>query len=513
LFSVCLLPGIALRAAEPPPGFAALFNGRDLTGWRGGASYDYRKFMDLPGTERAALVAGWTKSFTDTNEKTGKPHWRVEGGEVINVGLGGYATTERDYGDFELLVDYKTVPLADSGIYLRGVPQVQIWDKGHPNPKGRAYAKGSGGLYNNSPESPGKDPLVVADKPLGEWNTFRILMVGAHVTVWLNDKLVVDHVELENVFDRKLPPEQRRPVPARGPVQLQTHGGEIRWRNLFIREIGAEEAARVLARNAPPSDVIVPKAPIVLFNGRDLSNFYSWMSTSGFADPTSVAMVVQKVDGAPAIRMSGQFFGGIITKERYANYRLVAEFRWGLLTWEPRKDIARDSGILLHCQGREGNYRDNFRAAWMRSVEFQIIEGGTGDMLLVGGHDRANGPRIPTTMTCSTRQVPSPTKAGAVIERWDPTAPAKPRASRVYVMKDLEKPVGEWNRLEAIADGDSVTFFVNGTQVNGGTGSSLREGKLLFQSEGAEIFFRRIELHPLSRTSSASASSDALRRE
>jgi hypothetical protein len=491
---------VTLQAAEPPPGFTPLFNGRDLAGWRGGAGYDHRRLLDLPGAERAEVLAKWAAEFTNVSEKTGRPHWRVENGELINDGVGGYATTARDYGDFELLVDYKTVPLADSGIYLRGVPQVQIWDKDHPNPRGRAYAKGSGGLYNNSPNSPGKDPLVVADRPLGEWNTFRIQMVGSHVTVWLNDKLVVDHAILENIYDRRLPPEQRRLVPDRGPIQLQTHGGEIRWRNLFIREIGAAEAARIMTRNTPPSgNVIVPTEPIVLFNGKDLSNFYAWMSTSGFADPTSVAMVVQKIDGAPAIRMSGQFFGGIITKERYANYRLVTEFRWGLLTWEPRKDIARDSGILLHCQGREGSYRDNFRAAWMRSVEFQIIERGTGDMLLVGGHDQANGPRIPVTMTCSTRQFPSPNKAGAVIERWDPTAPAKPRSSRVYVGQDHEKPVGEWNRLEAIADGDSVAFFVNGVQVNGGTGSSLREGKLLFQSEGAEIFFRRIELHPLAK--------------
>lgn len=501
LLGLLLLPAVALVAAEPPPGFTALFNGRDLDGWRGGAGYDHRKFAELPGDERAALLARWNAEFTKINEKTGRPHWRVEGGELINDGLGGYATTARDYGDFELLVDYKTVPLADSGIYLRGVPQVQIWDKDHPNPRGRADAKGSGGLYNNSAAARGKDPLVVADRPLGQWNTFRIQMVGAFVSVWLNDRLIVDHALLENSHDRNLPPDQRRPVPDRGPIQLQTHGGEIRWRNLFVREIGAEEAARIRTRGQPPPSTppIVPQAPMVLFNGKDLSNFYRWMSTSGFDDPTSVAMVVEKVDGAPAIRMSGQFFGGIITKERYANYRLVAEFRWGLLTWGARKDAARDSGILLHCQGREGSYRDNFRAAWMRSVEFQIIEGGTGDLLLIGGHDEPNGPRIPVTMTCSSRRVPSPTKAGAFIERWDPAAPATQRSSRVYVGQDREKPIGEWNRLEAIADGDSVAFFVNGVQVNGGTGGSLREGRILFQSEGAEIFFRQIELHPLKR--------------
>jgi hypothetical protein len=169
----------------------------------------------------------------EVSEATKKPHWYVENGELVNDGFGAYATTEKDYGDFELLVDYRTVPKADSGIYLRGVPQVQIWDSSLPDPQNLGLAKGSGGLWNNSPGAPGKDPLVKADKPLGEWNRFRIVMRGDKVTVTLNDQKVVDDARMENYYDRAVP------VPEKGPIQLQTHGGEIRWRNIFIRELPA----------------------------------------------------------------------------------------------------------------------------------------------------------------------------------------------------------------------------------------------------------------------------------
>jgi hypothetical protein len=148
-----------------------------------------------------------------------------------------------------LRVDYKTVAGADSGIYLRGCPQVQIWDINQPslasNPD-RNPNKGSGGLFNNTPRTPGRDPLLVADMPFGEWNQFRIVMVESRVTVWLNGKLVVDHAVMENYYD----PARKLPVPATGPIQLQTHGGEIRWRNIFLREINKEEAGKILSSSA-----------------------------------------------------------------------------------------------------------------------------------------------------------------------------------------------------------------------------------------------------------------------
>lgn len=191
------------RAATPPAGFTALFNGTDLTGWRGGDTFDHRKYLDMPEDKRAEQDAKWTEDM--------KKHWSVQNGEFVNDGHGKYATTTKDYGDFELLVDYKTVPKADSGIYLRGVPQVQIWDYTEQAKFSIGADKGSGGLWNNSPGTPGKDPLVLADKPFGEWNSFRILMVGSRVSIWLNGKLVVDHANMENYYDRK------KGIPAKGP--------------------------------------------------------------------------------------------------------------------------------------------------------------------------------------------------------------------------------------------------------------------------------------------------------
>jgi len=226
------------QSASPPKGFTALFNGKDLTGFRGGTTSDHRKLLAMTPEQRADQIRKWTApdqkgSMMELSAKTGKPHWYVENGELVNDGFGAYATTEKDYGDFELFVEYKTVPLADSGIYLRGVPQVQIWDSTETSEQAVKLGKpkGSGGLWNNSAGAPGKDPLVIADKPFGEWNKFRIKMVGDIVSVWLNDKIVVENARMENYYDRKTT------VPEKGPIQLQTHGGEIRWRNIFIKEL------------------------------------------------------------------------------------------------------------------------------------------------------------------------------------------------------------------------------------------------------------------------------------
>lgn len=221
---------------NPPKGFTALFNGKDLSGWHGMPHFDPRKLAAMSEDERAKTIAKWTEDA--------RKHWSVQDGDLVNDGHGAYLTTDKEYGDIELLIDYKTVPSADSGIYLRTTPQVQIWDS---TKTGRSLTngadKGSGGLFNNDKASPGRDPLTLADKPFGEWNHFRIIQTGARTTVYLNDKLVVDHAIMENYWDRKAP------LPPRGLIQLQTHGGEIRWRNIFIREIPADEANKILAEH------------------------------------------------------------------------------------------------------------------------------------------------------------------------------------------------------------------------------------------------------------------------
>ncbi|MGC3966468.1 MAG: DUF1080 domain-containing protein [Pirellulales bacterium] len=220
----------------PPEGFRALFNGKDFAGWHGMGHFDPNKLAAMTDAERAEKRA---KDMEDL-----KAHWKVEGGELINDGHGVYLTTDEPLGDIELFVDYKMLPHGDSGIYLCATPQVQIWDYTDPAKFKHRAELGSGGLWNNTAGNPGKDPLVVADKPLGEWNRFRIRQVGARTTVWLNDKLVVDNATLENFWDKT----RKSPLLAKGPVQLQTHGSEIRWKNIYVREIPAAEANELLGK-------------------------------------------------------------------------------------------------------------------------------------------------------------------------------------------------------------------------------------------------------------------------
>ncbi len=212
---------------QPPAGFVSLFNGKDLSGWRGREpNYSPYEQAKLTPEELAAKQASWNAERD--------LHWRVDvaKGEIVSDGNSPHLATAKDYGDFELYVDWLMVsPNGDSGIYLRSYPQVQIWDPDNPREVRNGAPKGSGALWNNNADNPGKWPLVKADKPVGEWNTFHIRMVGQKVWVWFNDQLTVDGQVLDNYFDRT------KPVLPTGPIELQTHGSEIRFRNIFIKEL------------------------------------------------------------------------------------------------------------------------------------------------------------------------------------------------------------------------------------------------------------------------------------
>ena len=279
--------------AEAPAGFQAIFNGKDLSDWHGRPHYSPTKLAALSGVERRKLLDNW--------DKEAQKHWRVEDGELVNDGKGPYLTTDRDYGDIELLLEYKTVAKADSGIYLRGTPQVQIWDTTKEGGKWDRHAdKGSGGLFNNAKGAPGQLPLVHADKPFGEWNRFRIVQIGARTSVWLNGKQVVDDAVMENYWDRK------RPLFASGPIQLQTHGGEIRWRNIFVREIPADEANALLQQKGESEFHAV-------FNGMDLTGW------QGDVDNYAV-------EGG-AIQCRPGKGGNLYTDQEYGDFVVRLEFR------------------------------------------------------------------------------------------------------------------------------------------------------------------------------------------
>ncbi|MBL9122371.1 MAG: DUF1080 domain-containing protein [Planctomycetaceae bacterium] len=217
LVAVCLLFVSSALAADaprpdnsPPEGFVALFNGKDLAGWKG---------LVKDPIERAKLTPEQLEDLQKAANQKAQMHWSVENGVLIYDGKGDSLVTEKDYGDFELFVDWKIAAKGDSGIYLRGSPQVQIWDD----------PVGSGGLYNNQ-KNPSK-PSKVADKPVGEWNTFHIKMVGDRVWVTLNGELVTDGVVMENYWDRE------KPIYSTGAIELQHHGNRLEFKNIYVKEL------------------------------------------------------------------------------------------------------------------------------------------------------------------------------------------------------------------------------------------------------------------------------------
>lgn len=318
--------GLALAAdPTPPAGFTPLFNGKDLTGWYGWAIHAKGGTpTDLPRlwpNEVKAKVDAWTADA--------KKHWSVQNGELVNDGHGAYLVSERTFGDYELVIDYKTVAKADSGIYLKAAPQVQIWDTTDPAKFSLGADKGSGGLWNNPKGDPGKDPLVKADKPFGEWNTFRIVQVGERTTVYLNDKLVVKHARLPNYY------EPAKPLPVKGPIVLQTHGGEIRWRNIAVRELPPAEANKLLLE--ADADRYTP-----LFNGSDLAG---WAGATGDYEVKDGAIVCKPGKG-----------GNLFTEKRYRDFAVRVEYKLppggnnGLLIRYPGGEKKADGAYAGMCE-------------------------------------------------------------------------------------------------------------------------------------------------------------------
>jgi hypothetical protein len=353
-FWICVAPA---AVAAPPPGFTPLFNGKDLAGWRGWAIHaDGGKppeLEQLSKADRQRAFAAWTADAAR--------HWTVRDGELINDGSGAYLATDEDYGDYELLVDYMALPESDSGIYLKNTPQVQIEDAGKDPERRPGGLTGSGGLFNNG-DWPGKEPLMRADKPFGEWNTFRILQLGERTTVYLNDMLVVDQARLRNFWNSALP------LPRRGRILLQTHGGEIRWRNIFIREIGSVEANALLAKNEGAGFEPV-------FNGRD---FTGWQ---GAVDAFEV------VDGA--IRCKPKAAGNIYTSAEYSDFAVSLEFKM------PPKG---NNGLAIRYPGgqvnagREGMTEIQILDDGYEGIDPRQVHGSAYGMVgAVGGYQRPHG--------------------------------------------------------------------------------------------------------------------------
>jgi len=242
---------------------------------------------------------------------------------------------------------------------------------------------------------------------------------------------------------------------------------------------------------------IVPRSEPIDLLADKLSRFYTFLRDTSYEDPLNVYTYA---DGM--LRITGQSWGGLTTKDEYTNYHMVLEFKWGERTWGGRKDRARDSGILLHCVGPDGGCG----GVWMASIEAQIIEGGVGDILVLTGKD-VQGELIPVTFSARVTK----DRDGETV--WSPDGESRSfTGGRINWQhrdpdwgdkigfrgsRDVESPFGEWTRYEVICDGDRITNKVNGVLVNKGFGAKPSAGKILVQSEGAEMFVRRWELWPL----------------
>ena len=261
---------------NPPEGFAALFNGKNLDGWKG---------LVANPIIRASMNPHALDSAQQRADSLMRAHWSVADGVLVFDGKGESLCTVKDYGDFEMTVDWKIEKGGDSGIYLRGSPQVQIWDPAQ-------WPEGSGGLYNNQ-KNPSK-PMLRADNPIGEWNTFRVRMIGERVTVHLNDILVVDSVVMENYWDRSIP------IFPSGQLELQSHNSPLFFRNIFIRQFPQK---RQLFEGS-------------LSNGTDLTG---WKIVDGREESWKVA------DGILRVESGGG--GWLSTAREFGNFQLDLDFR------------------------------------------------------------------------------------------------------------------------------------------------------------------------------------------
>ncbi|MCG8585680.1 MAG: DUF1080 domain-containing protein [Pirellulales bacterium] len=319
-----------------PEAFTSLFNGKDLSGWYATESIDPKVFFEVRRARGLTFaiqdkrrIVGQIKQARSATPQT----WNVEDGVITGKGSEKCLTTDEHFEDFELRLEYLVSPGAHGGIHLKGSPQVKIWDPGDQEQAKLGANKGSGGLFSNPEGASGRVPLVVADKPTGQWNVLRIIQVGARTSVWLNGKLVVNHAIMENAYwkpDPKRPLDTREPLIITGPIRLQALDGPIRWRNVAVRRIEPEEAVKILTRNADAEGFDS------LFNGKDFSGWEGTTEDFEIID----GVLRNKVDNA----------GTMYTKDVFSDYVLRFELN------VPPYGRGPNNGIGVHYPGASNHY-------------------------------------------------------------------------------------------------------------------------------------------------------------
>ncbi|MDR6942688.1 3-keto-disaccharide hydrolase [Mucilaginibacter pocheonensis] len=381
-----------------------------------------------------------------TNQKGMPPGWVIKDG-VLTVKPGsGSIITKRNFADCQLHVEWRSPAIVkgegqergNSGVLLQSRYELQILD----SYKNRTYSNGqAGAIYKQHV------PLVNASLKPGEWQKYDIFYTAprfnldstiktpAYITVVHNGILVQNHVEIKGTVAHVGQPKYQK-HPFTQPLMLQEHEFPVSFRNIWIREINVQK----------------------LFNGKDKTGWYTYLDTLGKDNDIHNNFAVEN----GAVHVMGKYFGYMSTKKSYANYYLKVVFKWGTKQYAPRQTGKRDAGILYHFAETEKD------TVWPKSIECQVQEEDCGDIWCVQ-HSNVDSPN-----------------------KWETAWDQK----HIFRTANFENPRGEWNTIEIICNGNQIEHYVNGHLVNWGK-ASLSEGKILLQSEGAEIFYKSVELIPL----------------
>jgi hypothetical protein len=380
-----------------------------------------------------------------TNEKGEQAGWAVHNGIFTIKPGNGSIKTKRSFADCQLHVEWRSPSKIEgegqgrgnSGIYLQGCYEIQVLDS-YNNP---TYSNGqAGSVYKQH------IPLVNASRKPGEWQTYDIIYTAprfnidstiktpAYITVLHNGVVVQNHAEIKGATTYTGQPHYTKHA-FKLPLMLQEHGNPVAYRNIWIREINVTR----------------------LLNGSDMKGWYTYLDSLGKNnDPSHNFSIVNNL-----LHIEGKYFGYISTEKSYENYYLRVVFKWGVKKYPPRETGKRDSGILYHFADTEKDI------VWPKSFECQVQEGDCGDYWCVG------------TM------IDSPNKHESA---WG--------MKHIFRTENFENPTGEWNVMEIICSGNQSEHYVNGHLVNCGKNASVSNGKILLQSEGAEVYYRSVELMP-----------------
>ena len=353
--SAVLVPMLTAHLKKMPYdyGFISLFNGKDLTGWKG-----------LVGNPiaRSKMSAAELQTAQQKANETIKNDWVIKDGLLIFTGHGDNLCTEKMYGDIEMFVDWKITEKGDAGIYLRGTPQVQIWDTSRREVGAQV---GSGGLYNNQKNV--SKPLVVADNKIGEWNTFHIIMNGDKVTVYLNGILVTDNIGLENYWDRKLP------LFTKDQIELQAHGTYVAYRNIYVRELPNEASTTTVLTETEKKEGFTS-----LFDGTQMNDWVG--NKSGYLLKDGVIEVNPEAKGG----------GNLYTKEEYSDFIYRFEFQLtpgannGIGIHAPLEGDAAYVGMEIQVLDNEADMYKNLKPYQYHGSVYGIVPAKRGFLKPLG---------------------------------------------------------------------------------------------------------------------------------